>query len=324
MNARDLNVNINEKLRLALEKARFFCERFEKNGYECYVVGGAVRDALIGKTIYDIDLTTSALPDETARIFSDCKLDLRGMKYGSVAVYFGGERYEITTFRKESGYYDRRRPSEIEFCSDVKTDLTRRDFTCNALAFGFSIGLIDCFGGINDVKNKVLRTVGNPLTRLEEDSLRILRALRFYSVLGFTPDEQLKNAIYVRREDIKTLPKERVYEELKKTIIGESFCECFTCNCAAFSVILPELFAPVYNRSNEAEIKAYAEKICIPLKLLNRSSFEERFAALFYETAKIDESAAKNALISFNAGKKTIKAVENYIKSYLNDGAFTL
>lgn len=324
MNARDLNVNINEKLRLALEKARFFCERFEKNGYECYVVGGAVRDALIGKNIYDIDLTTSALPDETARIFSDCKLDLRGMKYGSVAVYFCDERYEITTFRKESGYYDRRRPTEIEFCSDVKTDLTRRDFTCNALAFGFSIGLIDCFGGINDVKNKVLRTVGNPLTRLEEDSLRILRALRFYSVLGFTPDKQLKNAIYSRREDIKTLPKERVYEELKKTIIGESFCECFTCNCAAFSVILPELFAPVYNRSNEAEIKAYAEKICMPLKKLNRSSFEERFAALFYETAKIDESAAKNTLISFKAGKKTIKAVENYIKSYLNDGTFTL
>lgn len=319
MTSVNLLLQNNEKLKLMLKKAAFFCERLKKCGYECYVVGGAVRDAIINKPIYDIDLATSATPDETARIFSDLKTDLHGIKYGSVAVYLCGERYEITTFRKENGYCDRRRPDTVEFCNDIKTDLTRRDFTCNALAFDFSSGLIDCFGGINDIENKVLRAVGDPQLRLYEDSLRILRALRFYSVLGFIPDERLQNAIYNLREDVKFLSAERIYDEFKKILVGKYFYECFTRNYAVFSVILPELFATNCGMANPDENKTeiYAKKIAEPLKNFNEESFEIRFAVLFGRGDKNGETAAINTLKRFNAGKKTIKAVETCFQGLL-------
>ena len=167
----------------------------KQNGFEGYLVGGCVRDSIMDITPNDYDITTSATPDEMLRIFSSFRVIETGLKHGTITVVIEGNNVEITTYRIDGEYDDNRHPKEVSFTRNLSEDLKRRDFTVNALAFNEEQGLVDLFGGKDDLDNKLIRCVGNPDKRFNEDGLRVLRALRFASVLGFEIEENTAKSI---------------------------------------------------------------------------------------------------------------------------------
>lgn len=190
------------------------------NGHKAYIVGGCVRDLLCGKAPHDYDITTSATPDETQRLFK--KTIATGIKHGTVTVIINGEQIEVTTFRTESGYNDSRHPESVDFVREVGDDLARRDFTVNAMCYNHKEGLIDLFNGKDDINNKVLRAVGTPETRFKEDALRILRLFRFAATLGFAIEKQTFNAAVKCAPLLKNISAERIFVELQKTANGSN------------------------------------------------------------------------------------------------------
>jgi len=191
-------------------------------GFDAYAVGGCVRDSLIGLTPKDWDITINCPPEKTKEIFKDFKTFDTGIKYGTVSVMIEEEIFEVTTFRAEKEYKDFRHPDELTFSDDINEDLKRRDFTVNAMAYNPSKGLVDLFGGQNDLENKILRCVRNPKERFFEDPLRILRGIRFASCLGFEIEEETKNEIFRQKELIKHISKERVMAEFDKMFLNSS------------------------------------------------------------------------------------------------------
>lgn len=219
--------NLEEKIILSKnglsiydEGADRIIECLTNDGYEAFYVGGCIRNVILNVPIIDYDITTSAPPDEVKRIFSDSVVLDTGIKHGTVSVKSCGSYYEVTTFRQDGNYKDHRHPDSVSFCSDISEDLRRRDFTCNALAYSKNTGLIDYFNGYYDTCNHILKAVGVPEERLQEDSLRILRALRFCSVFDFKVDEQTASAMKKCRFLIKNISRERIYSEIIKTFSG--------------------------------------------------------------------------------------------------------
>lgn len=202
--------------------AQTVIERLERAGFEAYAVGGCVRNPLMGLTASDCDITTSALPEETEKIFSDMKVAETGLKHGTVTVISRGAEAEITTFRTEGGYSDFRRPDKVTFTRSIGEDLARRDFTVNALAYSPGKGMVDLYGGEKDLKNNVLRCVGDPEKRFEEDALRIMRGLRFMAVYGFEPEKGTNAAFHNKKELLKEISAERINSELCKLLCGEA------------------------------------------------------------------------------------------------------
>ncbi|MCF7927249.1 MAG: CCA tRNA nucleotidyltransferase [Candidatus Izimaplasma sp.] len=202
-----------------LENAKKILKKLKSNGYEAYIVGGFVRDHLIGRTSKDIDITTNATPDEVIEVFNNVKET--GKKYGSVTVLKNNFKYEVTTFRTEQEYSDRRRPDEIEFSNNIKEDLTRRDFTMNALLMTENEEIIDILDGQKDVENKLIRTINDPDKRFKEDALRILRAFRFVATLGFDIEAETLQALGANRLLIKDIAIERTMIELSKIFKGK-------------------------------------------------------------------------------------------------------
>ena len=193
-------------------------DALEKAGYAAYVVGGCVRDACLGLTPHDFDMCTSALPEETEAVFGDRRLVLAGKKHGTVGVVTDFGVVEITTFRTEGAYRDNRHPDWVAFVPNVEEDLARRDFTVNAMAYSPKRGFADPFGGREDLKNKVLRAVGDPVKRFQEDSLRILRGVRFAVRYGLTVEEETQKAMLTQAHLMDNLARERVFEELCKLL----------------------------------------------------------------------------------------------------------
>jgi len=191
----------------------------EDAGFAAYAVGGCVRDACLGRPPHDFDLCTAALPEETERVFAGKKLVLTGKKHGTVGVVTEGGVVEITTFRTEGEYRDNRHPDWVRFVPDVEADLARRDFTINAMAYSPKRGFADPFGGREDLKHNVLRAVGDPETRFQEDSLRILRGVRFAVRYGLTVEPETENAMVSQACLMDNLPRERVFEELCNLIL---------------------------------------------------------------------------------------------------------
>lgn len=202
-------------------------ERLSENGREAYAVGGCVRDSLLGLTPNDWDVATSALPEETERIFADLRVIETGLKHGTVTVLCGGMPVEVTTFRVDGTYSDGRHPDDVSFTRNLKDDLARRDFTVNALAFNKKEGVVDCFGGRQDLADGVIRCVGDPDMRFREDGLRILRALRFSSVLGFSVEKKTAESALRNRNLLDRIAGERIQSELTKLL----------CGCAAADVL---------------------------------------------------------------------------------------
>jgi len=207
------------------KKTEYVIETLQKNGFEAYIVGGCVRDLLLSKSPCDFDVTTSAKPEAVMSLFE--KTVPTGIKHGTVTVIVDGEALEVTTFRTESGYQDNRHPETVNFVASLKEDLARRDFTVNAIAYNHESGLCDYFGGITDLKNKILRAVGCPEIRFGEDALRILRLFRFSSTLCFSAEEKTLSAALSLSKSLENISMERITAELKKAVLGDNL-ECFS------------------------------------------------------------------------------------------------
>lgn len=216
-------------------------ERLEDSGYKAYLVGGCLRDMMMGRRPHDFDIATSAEPETVMSIFSDFEVIPTGIKHGTVTVMVDGEPIEITTFRKDSDYSDGRRPDSITFTDKIEDDLSRRDFTINAMAFGLDGEIVDPFGGKSDIKSRVIRTVGSAEDRFSEDGLRILRAIRFASVLGFTIERETKEAIHKLSRMLDKVSFERVFSEMSKIILSEKPSVQFREFKDVFSRVAPEL-----------------------------------------------------------------------------------
>ncbi|PHK49221.1 CCA tRNA nucleotidyltransferase [Staphylococcus edaphicus] len=200
------------------ETAKPILETLQAHHYQAYFVGGSVRDYLMNKPIHDIDITTSATPDEIEAIFD--KTIPIGREHGTINVVYNGEQYEVTTFRAEGDYVDHRRPNEVFFVRNLYEDVKRRDFTMNAIAMDINYQTFDYFEGQKDIKQHIIRTVGNPDARFGEDALRIVRGLRFQSQFGFQLEEATFNAMLHHIRDIKYLSIERIVVELEKLTLG--------------------------------------------------------------------------------------------------------
>lgn len=199
--------------------AKKVLELLESKGFEGYAVGGCVRDSLLGKEPKDWDFTTNALPEQMKKIFH--KTIDTGIEHGTITVRIGGESYEVTTYRVDGKYSDGRHPDEVKFTPNLKEDLLRRDFTINAMAYNLREGLVDLYGGVYDLNDKVIRCVGNPIERFSEDALRMLRAIRFSGVLGFEIENETLQAIEKLKENIRLVSKERIQVELVKLITSD-------------------------------------------------------------------------------------------------------
>ena len=193
-------------------------DALEGAGFAAYAVGGCVRDACLGLTPHDFDLCTAALPEETEAVFHDRRLVLAGKKHGTVGVVTDFGVVEITTFRTEGAYRDNRHPDWVAFVPEIEKDLARRDFTVNAMAYSPRRGFADPFGGREDLKNKVLRAVGDPVARFQEDSLRILRGVRFAVRYGLAVEEETEKAMLSQAHLMDNLARERVFDELCKLL----------------------------------------------------------------------------------------------------------
>lgn len=194
-------------------------EALEKEGFSCYAVGGCVRDALLGLIPHDYDLCTAAKPETIAQIFAGHTLVRSGEKHGTIGVVIDGAVYEITTYRTEGDYTDGRHPGWVEFVDDIPLDLSRRDFTVNAMAYSPTRGYCDPFGGSDDLKNGILRAVGHAPTRFSEDALRILRGVRFAARFRLIPENSTFDAMHDLSPSLDKLARERVFEELCKLLL---------------------------------------------------------------------------------------------------------
>lgn len=215
--------------------------RLEAAGFEAYVVGGCVRDNLMGRVPKDYDITTSALPEQTASVFAGAQIIETGMKHGTVTVLLDGEPLEITTFRIDGTYSDSRHPDAVIFTPSLTEDLARRDLTINAMAYSPRAGLADPFGGRADLTAQIIRCVGAPERRFREDALRILRALRFASVLGFRVEPETADALQAEAPLLKNVSVERVFSELKQLLCGKNVRRVLLDYVDVLGTVLPEL-----------------------------------------------------------------------------------
>lgn len=216
----------------------YVLSKLKENGYQAYVVGGAVRDFLMGKTPHDYDLTSDALPSQISDVFKDFYQEHSGEKHGTIRVIIDHKPIEITTFRCDEGYTDYRRPDNVEFVKDIYIDSKRRDFSINA--FYYSEGHIyDFHEGLEDLNNKVIKTIGNPSTRFHEDALRILRAIRFSAKLGYEIESKTKTALLDCKEELNLIAKERILIELKEISSTSNFFKDVKEYFPIFKIIIP-------------------------------------------------------------------------------------
>ena len=258
----------------------------ENAGFAAYAVGGCVRDACLGLTPHDYDLCTSALPEQTEEVFRDYRLVLAGEKHGTVTVLTEGGPVEITTFRAEGGYRDNRHPDWVKFVPDIEGDLSRRDFTVNAMAYSPKRGFADPFGGREDLKNHILRAVGDPEARFREDSLRILRGVRFAARFGLTPVEKTMAAMLSQAHLMENLARERVFEELCKLLLAAKAAD-ITRFAPILAAVIPEL-APMIGFDQHSPHHAY-DLITHTAHVVEGvpATLPLRWAALLHDTGKV-------------------------------------
>ena len=281
------------------EGARKILSALNQKGYDAYIVGGAIRDLIMGRTPHDYDIATSALPNQIKSIFP-CTIDT-GIKHGTVTVMDSHASFEVTTFRTDGEYKDTRHPEDVKFISDVKSDMLRRDFTINALAYNENEGVIDCVGGLDDIKNKVIRCVGEPEVRFKEDALRMLRAIRFSVVLGFEIEERTKTAIKKYSILIKKVSAERIREELEKILRSENPGGIIMLHqLGLLKYIIPELDVCFsVNQRNKYHLYNVGEHI-IHAVAKTPEDITIRWAALLHDIGKpLCKSVDANGIIHF-------------------------
>ena len=257
---------------------------FNRNGYEAYFVGGCVRDYLLGEEFSDIDITTNALPEEVKKVFRK-SIDT-GIQHGTVTILVNGDSYEVTTFRTEEDYTNHRSPEKVEFVSNLREDLDRRDFTINAMALDYNGKLFDYHNGDKDLSSKIIRTVNDPNERFYEDALRMLRAFRFSSKLGFEIENNTLDAIKKNAELIKFVSIERIVNEFKKLLAGKG-------NLKSLELLIDSKlnsYIPFFEEVNEIQdLSSYSfcQSLYI-LSIINDISFEKlKFLKLSNKEVKL-------------------------------------
>jgi tRNA nucleotidyltransferase (CCA-adding enzyme) len=262
-------------------------DTLKDNGCESYIVGGSIRDFITGTYVpKDYDIATNALPEEIIRFFH--KTIPTGIKHGTITVMINGKGYEVTTYRIDGEYLDNRRPEDVTFVSNLKEDLARRDFSINALAFNEDNGVIDYFGGIQDLENKVIRAVGEPNKRFQEDALRMLRAIRFASSLDFEIEERTLQAIKANSNRILNVSNERIRDELCKMLVANNAAKALRLleETKLLEFILPELQKSVgFNQQNPHHDKDVFEHTLAVVENCPRE-LNLRIAALLHDIAK--------------------------------------
>ena len=278
---------------------KYAMKTLTRAGHQAYLVGGSVRDVLLGKEPHDYDLTTSALPEEMLELFSRDKVLTNGMKHGTVTLIKYGTAIEITTFRIDGEYSDGRHPDDIEFTGNLYEDVNRRDFTINALCWNPEVGLIDYADGEEDIKNRVIRCVGDPDRRFAEDGLRILRGLRFSSALDFEIDPVTAESAIHNKDNLSGIAVERILVEMKKLLVGPRAEQVLVEFRPVFDEILPEL-----SHLTEDQYMLAARRVS-----LTPPAPELRLAALFYgvEKEKVSECALR--LKFSKADRKLIETI---------------
>lgn len=269
--------------------ALILLKRLNDNGYEAYVVGGAVRNELLNLPVYDYDITTNATPDEIEKVFFDYPVLKIGEKHGTVGVLVDKKVYEVTTFRSDGAYSDHRKPDSVTFVSTLKDDLTRRDFTVNAMAYAVDGKIIDYFGGKTDLNNRIIRAVGDPDKRFSEDALRILRAVRFCAQYGFKIEDETFKAMLKNKSLLKNVSAERIYSELNKAVVGKYVSEAFYQSKEILFEIIPELRKTdgfnQYSLSHDHDVFNHT---LIALKVCKRRTPQIMWALLLHDIGKPD------------------------------------
>lgn len=286
------------------------------NGYEAFVVGGCVRDTLMGRVPHDWDICTDALPEQVINCFEsvDSTIVPTGLKHGTVTVLLNGSKngYEITTYRIDGEYTDSRHPESVEFVSDIDKDLARRDFTMNAIAYSPYLGLRDPFGGCDDIEKGTIRCVGNPLDRFDEDALRILRALRFSITLhtdryedGFTIEDKTKQAMWEKESLLLNVSAERVRDEVIKALSSSHIVEWKV----DFLLCLLSTYIPELRYETCMEDWAIKKRV-----ICNVSSLNTKIASLFWLKNSAD---VENVLKKMKFDNKTIDSVMKIHNTYM-------
>jgi tRNA nucleotidyltransferase (CCA-adding enzyme) len=231
----------------------FIIDVLHEKGFEAYIVGGCVRDSILLKSPKDWDITTNATPDDVKNTFNEFNVIDTGLKHGTVTLMLDNIGYEITTYRVDGNYSDGRKPDSVRFTLSLQEDLSRRDFTINSMAFNYKTGLIDYFGGIEDLKNKVIKCVGNPIDRFKEDALRMLRAIRFSAQLNFEIEYNTYTAIIILKDNIKSISKERIKDELCKILLSNNFDALY----ALYETLLFYISKDLYNCGSCSQYNPY-------------------------------------------------------------------
>lgn len=268
------------------EGAKYALDKLHKSGYEAYIVGGSVRDMYLGADAHDFDITTSATPEETKRVFSANTVIETGIKHGTVTVLVNKEPIEITTYRCEGEYSDSRHPDTVEFTRDLKNDLSRRDFTVNALCYDGEGDIIDLFCGKEDIESRIIRAIGDPYKRFSEDALRILRGARFASVLGFEIEEKTKQAMLDLRHLLSKISKERIAEEINKLLCGKNVKSVLLDLWQIFAEIIPEIGQMHgFDQKNRHHIYDILTHTAVAIENIE-PKHHLRLAALLHDTGK--------------------------------------
>lgn len=305
------------------------------NGYEAYAVGGCVRDSILGRAPGDWDITTSAQPEETKRLFK--KTFDTGIEHGTVTVLIDGEGFEVTTYRIDGEYEDNRHPTEVQFTRNLEEDLKRRDFTINAMAYNDETGIVDIFGGMEDLRGKVIRCVGDAKERFGEDALRILRAVRFAAQLGFEIEENTRAGIRELSPTLANISAERIQVELVKMLISPNPGMIRT----AYELGITKVILPEFDRMMETEQETphhmysvgehtvrtvkqvRADKVLRLTMLLHdvakpmTKTMDENGRAHFYGHASEGEKIAKQILKRLKFDNDTIRKVTKLV--YFHD-----
>lgn len=321
------------------EDAFFLIEKLEEKGYEAYLVGGCVRDSLLGKEPNDWDICSSALPDEILGVFeNDYTVFRKGKKHGTIGVKKGEEIYEITTYRVDKEYKDHRRPETVEFTENLVEDLKRRDFTINAMAMSRDGNITDPFGGKKDLERKIIRAVGDPKERFEEDGLRILRAARFSAQLKFDIEEETYKAMLKKKDLLSFLSADRIRDEFNKIIMTEkpSYGLRLLVKAGLMEYVVPEIEegigfdqkSPFHNKDIfehtmdvvdssppvlSVRLSAFFHDIAKP----STFSVDERGIGHFYRHNSVGKDMTVKIMRRLNYDKKTIEEVSNLVNYHM-------
>ena len=301
-------------------------------GYEAYIVGGCVRDSLLGTVPKDYDITTSALPLQTEDVFKGYRVIETGIKHGTVTVLINGMPLEITTYRIDSEYEDCRRPTSVSFTKSLEEDTARRDFTMNAIAYNPACGIADHHGGAEDIKKGIIRCVGIPDERFTEDALRIMRAIRFSSVLGFDVENETKKSLFKNKALLDKISRERIASEFIKLLCGKDVFRVLTEYAEIIAQIIPEV-SPMFDFDQHSRYHIYnvwehTAKVCESVDntpVLRLAAFFHDIGkphcftmkngeGHFYGHASISEDICRTVLTSLKLDNKTKDTVTQLVK----------